>query len=660
MRIRTAFILGAGLGTRLQPLTLSAPKPLLPVGGRPLIAYAMDHCLTAGVERFIVNTHHLAEAYDREFPERSWRGWPVLFRREEVLLDTAGGIKNIEDLLAEDEMILVYNGDVLSDLPLSRLLAAHAAGGKEVTLALRSEGSLLNVALDADGTVCDLRGLLGNPGARRCLFTGIYVLERLFLRRLAAGKAASVVPVFADMIREAPGSVGSIVIDEGSWGDIGDSEAYERISARGPRLRYETGDSFPVPVKSEAAGNKKSAGISPVSCTEPPGAGSSRVPRVGPSHTQYDVKSGRGSGIAVSGRSDLAGAMNETGGEAGDEPDAGEAAFCRAKLGLSAGEEIAIHPVGRGGSDRDFFRVVAAGRPPAVLMRYSLLREENAYYAAIAGFLGGIGVRVPEVLAHDPRLGLVLMDDLGDEDLYALRFAPWEVRRGLYEKTLALAARLHGFPQGSFPAGDVRLMPGFGPELYRWERDYFREQFVRGVCRISRTGQEEEELEAELARLAVRLGETGPALVHRDLQSQNVMIVRGAPALIDFQGMRWGSPLYDLGSLLNDPYVEFREEEQAHLLRRYYDLSRPPYGREEFEELFLLASAQRLMQALGAYGFLGLAKGKTHFLAHIPRALERLIDVAGRAGSLLRLHELARRCLAAAPDSPAVPSAFSA
>ena len=126
--IRTAFILGAGLGMRLRPLTEECPKPLLPVGGRPLITFAMDHCLTAGVERIIVNTHHCPAAYERAFPEKRWRGRPILFSHEPVLLDTAGGLKNIEDLLSADETLLVYNGDILSDLPLERLLEAHAAG----------------------------------------------------------------------------------------------------------------------------------------------------------------------------------------------------------------------------------------------------------------------------------------------------------------------------------------------------------------------------------------------------------------------------------------------------------------------------------------------------------------------------------------------------
>ena len=156
-------------------------------------------------------------------------------------------------------------------------------------------------------------------------------------------------------------------------------------------------------------------------------------------------------------------------------------------------------------------------------------------------------------------------------------------------------------------------MPAFGPELYRWERDYFREQCVTKTCGIRLTGEEDEALETELEALARRLLETPPVLVHRDLQSQNVMIRKGEPVLIDFQGMRFGSLFYDLGSLLYDPYVEIRDADRAALLRTYYDLSRPSQDWDEFETLFHLASAQRLMQALGAYGFLGRRTGEIPF-----------------------------------------------
>ena len=154
----------------------------------------------------------------------------------------------------------------------------------------------------------------------------------------------------------------------------------------------------------------------------------------------------------------------------------------------------------------------------------------------------------------------------------------------------------------------------------------------------------ERELESELSALGERLSGTGRCLVHRDLQSQNVMIRDGEPFLIDFQGMRFGSPFYDLGSLLCDPYVAFADRERDELLFFYYGLSKRELDWAEFRNSFWEASAQRLMQALGAYGFLGLRKGLKAFLEHIPAALRNLHRASAQAASLSLLRELSLSC----------------
>ena len=229
--IRTAFILGAGLGTRLRPLTLRRPKPLIPVVNRPLIGYAFDHLRGVGIDRLIVNTHWQAERYAEFFPDGSYRGAELHFRLEAPeVLETAGGIWNVRDLLC-DEPFIVYNGDIFTDLPLAPALAAHQENGHEVTMVLRSKDGPLQVALDeASGRVTDISGRVDPAAGPRFLFTGIYLVSPGFLRRIPPATKISVVPLFCEMIRTGA-RLGGVVIDDGDWWDLGSREQYLDVHA---------------------------------------------------------------------------------------------------------------------------------------------------------------------------------------------------------------------------------------------------------------------------------------------------------------------------------------------------------------------------------------------------------------------------------------------
>lgn len=223
--MKKAFVLGAGLGTRLKLLTEQLPKPLIPVFHRPLITYAFDHLIGAGVKEFIVNTHHLPKCYDTAFPDRSYRDAPLTFCHEPVLLETAGGIANITELVARDSF-LVYNGDILTDLPLAPLIEAHRASSHLVTLVLRSAGPAQHIAFDPTrNRVTDIRNKLGTGNVGTHQFTGIYAVHPEFLEHLTPGKIESVIPIFLKLIQEGA-RIGGVVIDEGYWWDLGDRDSY--------------------------------------------------------------------------------------------------------------------------------------------------------------------------------------------------------------------------------------------------------------------------------------------------------------------------------------------------------------------------------------------------------------------------------------------------
>lgn len=223
---RTAFILGAGLGTRLRPLTARRPKPLIPVAGRPLITRAFDHLIALGVERFVVNTHWCAERYAEFFPDSQWRGRPITFVHESPeVLETAGGIWNAREHLGDGPFV-TYNGDILCDIPLAAAWEHHRASGNEVTLILRSGGENRNVTFDpANARVLDLRRVLRPELEPAHLFTGIYFVEPRFIARIPPGQKLGVVPLFHDMIR-AGVAPGGIVIDDGEWRDLGTRDEY--------------------------------------------------------------------------------------------------------------------------------------------------------------------------------------------------------------------------------------------------------------------------------------------------------------------------------------------------------------------------------------------------------------------------------------------------
>jgi mannose-1-phosphate guanylyltransferase len=222
--ITQAFVLGAGLGTRLRPLTDDLPKPLIPIFQKPLITFALDHLCDLGVESFLINTHHLAAQFDRLFPDGNYAGRPLALVHEPDLLGTGGGIKNVEARL-RDEPFIVYSGDLLTDFDLAPLIEEHFRAGNDVTLALRKTNLGASVALQ-DGRVVDIESTYGHAGEYD--FANVSVWNPQIFPRIPAGRNISFIPIVVDWIGPG-GKIGGVVLDDRKWFNIGSRAEYLEV-----------------------------------------------------------------------------------------------------------------------------------------------------------------------------------------------------------------------------------------------------------------------------------------------------------------------------------------------------------------------------------------------------------------------------------------------
>jgi aminoglycoside/choline kinase family phosphotransferase len=301
--------------------------------------------------------------------------------------------------------------------------------------------------------------------------------------------------------------------------------------------------------------------------------------------------------------------------------------------------KVKITPIEKGGSDRKFYRVRCSPDQTIILVKYNLEREENRHYVEIAEFLAKHKIRAPKIYFHDPAEGLIWIEDLGQTDLWSYRAESWLVRRAFYESALSEIVKLHSLPEPAMWAIQKNLPVEFDAALYRWEQNYFFENCLGRFFGIEPRKLSELAALPSLGQIAEELAERPRVLVHRDFQSQNIIIRNGQAHFIDFQGMRPGLAEYDLASLLFDPYVTFSRAECDELLADY-ESKREAAGKPvapDWRGIFRLCGIQRLMQALGAYGFLGLVKGNKAFLDHIPAAMESLRALVGEIPSLEKL-----------------------
>ena len=302
---------------------------------------------------------------------------------------------------------------------------------------------------------------------------------------------------------------------------------------------------------------------------------------------------------------------------------------CEHGVNVSASDLVLIVA---GASGRVVMRVHQNAEPAGIIGVYwTASRADNNSFVVATEGLSRMGVRVPRLLRYRDEgngCGTCLVEDLGSHDLLSLKEDLSARKLEAYRAAIAEVSRLHSLTP------DWPLQPAFDAALYRWEQGYFAEHFLG-----THLGLNPEEFMAlpYTSAMADWLAELPRVPVHRDFQSQNIMLLPQGVALIDYQGMRYGRAEYDLASLVYDPYMALNDAEVEFLLKHYECVTQSMLQ----PDIFHACALQRLMQALGAYANIGYNQQRNWYLEMIPQGVKALRSVAAQVS----------------PQSPAYPLA---
>lgn len=227
-----AVVLVGGKGTRLRPLTLSAPKPMLPTAGLPFLTHLLSRIAAAGIEHVILGTSYKPAVFEAEFGDGSALGLQIEYVTEEHPLGTGGGIANVAGKLRNDTA-MVFNGDVLSGADLAQLLDFHRSNRADVTLQLVRVGdprAFGCVPTDEEDRVVAFLEKTEDPPTDQ-INAGCYVFERNVIDRIPQGREVSVErEVFPALLADGDCKIYGYV-DASYWRDMGTPEDFVRGSA---------------------------------------------------------------------------------------------------------------------------------------------------------------------------------------------------------------------------------------------------------------------------------------------------------------------------------------------------------------------------------------------------------------------------------------------
>lgn len=228
-QLKKAMILAAGYGTRLKPLTDNIPKPLLPVGKKPMIHYVLDCLKKNGIEEVVINLHYLGNMIRANLGDGRIFGLKIHYTEEKEILGTGGGIKNAKHFF-KNETFVVVNTDILVKIDLNDSFNFHRKMGGIATLILRHHDTnkYNNISVDENARIIDIAGALGvEKSPANGTFAGIHIIEPEIFNYLSPGKS-SITDCYLGLIKKGK-NIFAFFMDS-YWRDLGNMDDYLKIN----------------------------------------------------------------------------------------------------------------------------------------------------------------------------------------------------------------------------------------------------------------------------------------------------------------------------------------------------------------------------------------------------------------------------------------------
>ncbi|GEM_PF-55441 len=648
-----ALILAAGLGTRLMPYTEIRPKPLFTLGGIPVLKIIIDKLTQAGCTDIIINTHHLHEQIEK-FINKTQFPVHIETRYEPVLLQTGGAIKNVRNFM-RDSPFFVINSDIVSDIDLNKVWNFHLKGNWPATLVMHNHLKFNKVKINKEyfitkffKTVPNIANTLTTAPIQMgysmksehgmeaeykssnheqiLAFTGIQLLSPEIFRYMPLKNKFSSIDLY-ERLAETGTHVKAYICTDLYWNDIGTYDSYQKTCIlhtaalcfnkeieTHSQNRIKNKNTSKIQDKTRNQDNRtshyqnknKNRNLKNLRIEQLKGDGSDRqwfrVKILGKPLHKYSV-----SGLKRLKSSHL---------ELDNEQNLNFKSLIIADHGICSGRIKINTAVKNSGTS-----VVNA------IDKKTTNTSEIDAFIAIGRHLFSIGIPVPEIYQYDLFSGMVAIEDLGNTHFQQIineleseyEIMKWYEKICDYLMDFSIKGIKNFDTSWAFQTKEYTMQL-----IIEKECRYFIDAFIRGYLKKKAEFYNLKETFEFIAENALKYSFTG--LMHRDLQSRNIMVKNEQIFFIDFQAARKGPLQYDLASLLIDPYVnlnpEIREKILMYCALKINRLT--GFNKDKFIQGFRFCSITRNMQILGAFSYLSMVKGKKFFKNYIPCALKNL------------------------------------